>query len=42
MGMFVFAALTITALSWVVTKPRSTHDLTVGEISHLIVLGFVS
>ena len=26
---------------WVVTKPRSTQDLTVGEISHLIVLGFV-
>jgi hypothetical protein len=41
MTMFIFAALTVTALIWAVTGPRSPQDLTVDEISHLIVLGFV-
>jgi hypothetical protein len=41
MTMFIFAALTVTALIRAVTGPRSSQDLTVDEISHLIVLGFL-
>jgi hypothetical protein len=41
MTIFVFAALTVTAAVWAVTTPASPEDLTVDEVSHLIVLGFV-
>jgi hypothetical protein len=41
MTIFVFAALIVTAAIWAITTPPSPEDLTVDEISHLIVLGFV-
>jgi hypothetical protein len=41
MTLFVFAALTATAVIWVITAPPSPQDLTMDEISQLIVLGFV-
>jgi hypothetical protein len=41
MTMFVFAALTVTAIIWTITAPQSPQDPTLDEISHLIVLGFV-
>ena len=41
MTMFVFAALTVTAFIWAITEPQSPHDLTMDEISQLVVLGFV-
>ena len=41
MTIFVFAALTITDAMWAITTKPSPEDLTVDEISHLIVMGFV-
>ena len=41
MTMFVFAALTVTAIIWTITAPQSPEDPTMDEISQLIVLGFV-
>jgi hypothetical protein len=41
MMMFVLTALTVTAVIWAITGPRSPQDLTMDEISQLIVLGFV-
>jgi hypothetical protein len=41
MTMFVFAALTVTAVIWAITAPQSPQDLTMDEISQLIVSGFV-
>jgi hypothetical protein len=41
MTIFVFAALTVTAAIWAITAPQSSEDLTMDEISQLIVLGFV-
>jgi hypothetical protein len=41
MTMFVFAALTVTAVIWAITAPQSPQDLTMDEISQLVVLGFV-
>jgi hypothetical protein len=41
MTMFIFTALTVTAVIWVLTAPQSPQDLTMDEISQLIVLGFV-
>ena len=41
MMMFAFAALTVTAFIWAIREPQSPQDLTMHEISQLIVLGFV-
>jgi hypothetical protein len=41
MTMFVFAVLTVTAVIWAITAPQSPQDLTMDEISQLVVLGFV-
>jgi hypothetical protein len=41
MMIFAFAALTVTAAIWAIAAPQSTEDLTMDEISQLIVLGFV-
>ena len=41
MMMFVFAVLTVTAVIWAITAPQSPQDLTMDEISQLVVLGFV-
>jgi hypothetical protein len=41
MMMFAFAAVIVTAAIWAITAPQSTEDLTMDEISQLIVLGFV-
>jgi hypothetical protein len=41
MTMFVFAALIVTGAIWAITAPQSPKDLTMDEISQLIVLGFV-
>jgi hypothetical protein len=41
MAMFVCVALTVTAFIWAITAPQSPQDLTMDEISHLVVLGFI-
>jgi hypothetical protein len=41
MTMFVFAVLTVTAFIWAITEPQTPQDLTMDEISQLVVLGFV-
>jgi hypothetical protein len=41
MMMFVFVAVTVTAAIWAVTAPQPPQDLTMDEISHRIVLGFI-
>ncbi|HXA22256.1 MAG TPA: hypothetical protein VNW90_08145 [Acetobacteraceae bacterium] len=41
MLLFVFAALTVAAVVWVITTPQSPQDPTMDEISQLIMLGFI-